>query len=129
MAFRSWRDKNKSSLSSGSDPVAGEFGGQLSNSQPEEPTWPGGKSKEPEPDLFSAGADMITYVWNMIYKEEQERMYVYRCIYVKMCMDGGVLASEAYCRIKRKKQTNVMTCFSQRRVLGANVRCCPSIIV
>ena len=72
------------SLSSRSDPVAGEFGGQLSNSQPEEPTWPGGKSKEPEPDLFSAGADMITYVWNMIYKEEQERMYVYRCVYIKM---------------------------------------------
>ena len=91
------------SLSSGSDPVAGEFGGQLSNSQPEEPTWPGGKSKEPEPDLFSAGADMRTYVWNMIYKEEQERMYVYRCVYVKMCMESGVLASEAYCRIKKKK--------------------------
>ena len=74
MASRSWRDNNGSSLSSRSDPVAGEFGGQLSNSQPEEPTWPGGKSKEPEPDLFSAGADMITYVWNMIYKEEQEQL-------------------------------------------------------
>ena len=46
---------------------------------------------------------MITYVWNMIYKKEQERIYVYRCVNVKMCMEKGVLASEAYCRIKRKK--------------------------
>ena len=30
-------------------------------------------------------------------------MYVFKCEHVRMCIEKGVLASEAICRIKKKK--------------------------
>ena len=46
--------------SSGSDPVAGELGGQDENWHPDDPTVVGVASDEPVPDSFSAGAERTT---------------------------------------------------------------------